>query len=70
MKAMGRNASEAAPAIHLVRGHFKEYTPDKPLFGKIAGLFWWEPHLAGAAVAESVPLDLRPGPAFRPVLSS
>ena len=49
MKPMGKNGSEAARAIHWVRGHFKEYTPDKPLFGKIVGLFWWEPHLAGAA---------------------
>jgi hypothetical protein len=47
MKPIGRS-SEAARAIHWVRGHFKEYTPDRPLFGKIAGLFWWEPHLVGA----------------------
>lgn len=50
MKPMGKSAGEAARAIHWVRGHFKEYTPDRPLFGKIAGLFWWEPHLAGANV--------------------
>ena len=69
VKSVGRNGGEAARAIHWVRGHFKEYTPDKPLFGKIAGLFWWEPHLAGAA-ADSTPPDLKPGPALRPVLSS
>ena len=49
MKPIGKS-SEAARAIHWVRGHFKEYTPERPLFGKIAGLFWWEPHLVGAAV--------------------
>lgn len=49
MKPMGRGDTDAARAIHWVRGHFKEYTPDRPLFGKIAGLFWWEPHLVGAA---------------------
>ena len=31
-----------------MKGHFKEYTKERPLFGKIAGLFWWETHLAGA----------------------
>lgn len=40
-----------ARAIHWIRGHFKEYTPERPLFGKVAGLFWWEPHLAGTAGA-------------------
>jgi hypothetical protein len=34
-------------AIHWVRGHFKEFTPERPLFGKVTGLFWWQPHLAG-----------------------
>lgn len=52
MKPIGRREGDAARAIHWVRGHFKEYTPDRPLFGKIAGLFWWEPHLTGAAVTE------------------
>jgi len=33
--------------IHLCRGHFKEYTKDKPLFGKITGLWWWQPHVRG-----------------------
>jgi hypothetical protein len=33
--------------IHFCRGHFKEYTSDKPLFGKITGLWWWQPHVRG-----------------------
>jgi len=36
-------------ALHWVRGHFKEFTADKPLFGRITGRFWWSPHLAGQA---------------------
>jgi hypothetical protein len=36
-------------AIHWVRGHFKEFTPERPLFGKVTGLFWWQPHLVGQA---------------------
>jgi hypothetical protein len=33
--------------IHFCRGHFKEYTEDQPLFGKITGLWWWQPHVRG-----------------------
>jgi hypothetical protein len=27
--------------FHLVRGHLKHYSQDKPLFGKVSGNFWW-----------------------------
>jgi hypothetical protein len=33
--------------IHLCRGHFKTYTQDKPLFGRITGRFWWQPSVRG-----------------------
>lgn len=33
--------------IHLCRGHFKEYTADAPLFGRITGLWWWQAHVRG-----------------------
>jgi len=33
--------------VHLCRGHFKDYTPDKPLFGKATGRFWWQPSVRG-----------------------
>ncbi len=33
--------------IHLARGHFKTYTGNNPLFGKITGRFWWQPHVRG-----------------------
>lgn len=36
-------------AIHTVRGHFKRYTPDRPLFGRLTGVWWWQPQLAGRA---------------------
>ncbi len=35
-------------ALHWVRGHFKDYR-DVGLFGKIKGVFWWSPHVAGRA---------------------
>jgi hypothetical protein len=42
-------AGDAATAFHLCRGHFAEYTADKPLFGnpKLVGKFWHPPHTRG-----------------------
>ena len=34
--------------FHLCRGHFKTFTEDKPLFGKYAGTFWWNPQSRGS----------------------
>ncbi len=36
----------SAKALHIVRGHFREYD-EKPLFGKYRGLFWVPMHTAG-----------------------
>lgn len=36
-------------ALHICRGHFKTYGPEHKLFGKVAGTFWFEPHLRGRA---------------------
>jgi len=33
--------------LHLCRGHFKEYTPERPLFGKHTGRYWWQPIARG-----------------------
>jgi len=33
--------------VHLCRGHFKEYTTDRPLFGKHTGRYWWQPIVRG-----------------------
>lgn len=33
--------------MHLVRGHYKHYTPENPLFGKIVGTWWWGSHVRG-----------------------
>ena len=39
--------SPASVRFHLCRGHFKTFTPDKPLFGKYSGTFWWNPQSRG-----------------------
>ncbi len=33
--------------VHLCRGHVREYTEDRPLFGKYTGRFWIPPHVRG-----------------------
>jgi hypothetical protein len=42
-----------------VRGHFKQYTAERPLFGRFTGLYWWQPHLAGKAKDRVVVKDYR-----------
>lgn len=33
--------------VHLCRGHFKEYTTERPLLGKYVGRYWWQPTIRG-----------------------
>ena len=33
--------------LHQVRGHFKTYTEESPLFGRIVGRFFWSQHTRG-----------------------
>lgn len=37
----------AGVAAHHVRGHFKTYTDEAPLFGKLTGTYWVSPHMRG-----------------------
>ena len=34
-------------ALHICRGHFKDYRNGRGLFGKVKGLFWWDMHKRG-----------------------
>lgn len=34
-------------ALHRCRGHFKQYTPEKPLLGRAVGTFFWNEHIRG-----------------------
>lgn len=36
-------------ALHICRGHFKDYTTGSGLFGKIKGRFWWDAKIRGKA---------------------
>lgn len=44
---MTHGPSKGLLRVHLCRGHFKEYTPEKPLLGKATGRFWWQPSVRG-----------------------
>jgi hypothetical protein len=52
--------SEAAGlkrALHICRGHFAHYPPERPLFGKVTGTFWRPMHVRGTATAGRVLKD-------------
>lgn len=49
-------------SLHIVRGHFARYTPEKPLFGKYVGQFWMPQHTRGSADVGTVVKDYAVGP--------
>jgi hypothetical protein len=55
------NDSGQLMPLHWVRGHWKSYTPERPLLGRFSGRFWFQPHLAGQdterVVAKSYKID-------------
>lgn len=61
----GADQTGISQALHICRGHFKDYRgSEKGLFGKYKGLWWWDQHLAGKAEHGTVVKDyveLAPG---------
>ena len=48
LRKQGRVEQNGLPkALHLCRGHFKDYRNSAGLFGKHKGLFWWDMHARG-----------------------
>lgn len=43
----GEVKNEGTTRYHTVRGHFKTYTAEKPLYGKLTGTWWWAPSVRG-----------------------
>ena len=41
-------------AFHICRGHFKNFTSEKPLLGKHVGTYWWAMHTKGSKQAGEV----------------
>lgn len=44
-----QEAEKRHQRLHVVRGHFKTYTADKPLMGKLVGQYWWHQQTRGDA---------------------
>jgi hypothetical protein len=46
-------------ALHICRGHFKTFSPDAPLFGRLSGTYWWASHVRGDEAEGRVEKDYR-----------
>lgn len=44
-------------ALHICRGHFKDYSKGKGLFGKYKGLYWWGSTVRGSEEAGRIEKD-------------
>lgn len=40
--------TSGSKSFHVCRGHFKTFTDDKPLFGRVVGTFWWPAQVRGS----------------------
>ena len=54
--------SEGERARHIVRGHFKHYSEDAPLFGHTTGNVWCPAHERGSEDAGTVEKEYRSNP--------
>lgn len=61
-QAKAQTGGNLRTALHLVRGHFKSFTPERPLFGRYTGTYWWGLHARGDARAGEVRKDYAVAP--------
>lgn len=60
LESMADVAQPVAPVSrreHIVRGHFRYYTPERPLFGRFSGMVWIAEHHRGDPDAGSIRKD-------------
>ena len=48
-----------AHALHTCRGHFRTYSSERPMFGRLAGTYWVSEHSRGDAVLGEIVKDYR-----------
>ena len=55
-------------ALHVCRGHFKDYRDGRGLFGKFRGIYWWQEHARGNISAGVITKDymVNPGSSEHP----
>jgi hypothetical protein len=59
----GRSETEGlSSALHICRGHFKDFSRGAGLFGKHRGLYWWESQVRGKAEHGEVRKDYNVNP--------
>jgi len=58
----GQQHTGLKKALHICRGHFKDYSVGKGLFGRGRGLYWWDMHLRGTPEVGAVVKDYRVSP--------
>jgi hypothetical protein len=49
------NSKTESSSYSICKGHFKTYTEEKPLFGRVVGTFWWDSHIRG-----TLEMDIKP----------
>jgi hypothetical protein len=54
-----RGEPQYSQAQHVIRGHTKTYTKERPLFGKHAGTWFWSDHDAGTDKGRAVQKDYK-----------
>lgn len=58
----GLEGNGITQALHICRGHFKDYSQGKGLFGRAKGLYWWDQHMRGNESAGVVIKDYKVAP--------
>lgn len=43
----GAEPTHGLVALHMVRGHFKTYSAERPMLGRMVGTWWWDHHVRG-----------------------
>lgn len=57
-----QGSSSNTKRLHIVRGHFKTYTKERPLLGKIVGQYYWGSQIRGVLKEGAVSKDYAVGP--------
>ena len=71
LRSIRRHIQRYGPDVpipyHQVRGHFKHFTEERPLFGRLVGVWWWDPYYRGNEIDgetrhDQARIDLTPPP--------
>jgi len=58
-EAVGTKNTSVKQALHIVRGHFKDFRDGKGLFGKYKDIYWWDMQVRGDAQFGRVEKDYK-----------